>query len=356
MTARRFRRGLVVGKFAPLHRGHELVIERALALSDEVVIISYSKPEFPGCEPERRARWLAARFPQTRRLVVTDAACAAHGGRSDFDEVPPNDAEANIHRRFVAHVCRCMLDVEVDAVFTSEDYGDGFAAALEAEQRRHRHDSPAVTHVSVDRARQAVPVSATMIRAGVHAHRHWLLPEVYASFVKRVCILGGESSGKSTLAEQLATALDTVHVPEYGRELWEEREGVLAFDDMLHIAERQVATEEEAALGANEFLICDTSPLTTLFYSQHLFGRADPALERLATSASYQLTVLCAPDFPFVQDGTRQDEAFRDRQHDWYVEQLAARGLSWLVVGGSVDERVEAVCTELRARRPVLVR
>jgi len=339
----------VVGKFAPLHRGHELVIECALASCDEVVVISYSKPEMEGCAPESRANWLAARFPQTRRLVVSDETVASRLDGSEFVEVPANGADAEIHRRFVAHLCRCVLEIEIDAVFTSEDYGDGFAATLESEQRRYSADAPSVRHVCVDRARSAVPVSATRIRADVHAHRHWLAPEVYASFVKRVCILGGESSGKSTLAERLAAALRTIHVPEYGRALWEERAGVLTFGDLRSIGDKQIGLEDEAAKCAREFLICDTSPLTTLFYSEHLFARADPALRRLAQSHRYHTTVLCAPDFPFVQDGTRQDDAFRHRQHRWYVDQLTARGEAWLLVDGSVAERVQRVCAHLNS-------
>src|SRR4051812_5145184 len=66
---KRFRCGLVVGKFSPLHRGHEYVIRRAMEDCEEVAIISYSKPEYPGCQAIRRERWLAALFPQTRRLV-----------------------------------------------------------------------------------------------------------------------------------------------------------------------------------------------------------------------------------------------------------------------------------------------
>jgi NadR type nicotinamide-nucleotide adenylyltransferase len=166
---------------------------------------------------------------------------------------------------------------------------------------------------------------------------------VYASFVQRVCMLGGESSGKTTLAERLAGALGTVYVPEYGRELWEQRGGMLLFDDLLHIAERQVAFEEEGARCAREFLICDTSPLTTLFYCRHLFGQADPSLEELAASRRYDHTILCAPDFAFVQDGTRQNDAFRRQQHDWYVDQLTSRGDSWMLAEGPVHSRVRAV-------------
>ena len=71
-TPKHFHRGLVVGKFSPLHRGHELVIYRALEMCREVVLISYSKPEFPGCEAERREQWLADLFPKAIRLVATE--------------------------------------------------------------------------------------------------------------------------------------------------------------------------------------------------------------------------------------------------------------------------------------------
>lgn len=261
--------------------------------------------------------------------------------------MPANDADGATHHRFVAYLCRCVIGAEIDAVFTSEDYGDAFAASLDAAQREHNADAPFVAHVCVDRARGIVPISASAIRADVHAHRHWLSPDVYASFVRRVCILGGESSGKSTLAKQLAITLDTVHVAEYGRLLWEQKAGALVFDDMLHIAECQIALEETAAGSAGELLICDTSPLTTMLYSEHLFARVDPALERIATSRRYDLTVLCAPDFPFVQDGTRQDDAFRRFQHQWYLDRLEARGDRWVLVGGSIGERVRTVSEHL---------
>ena len=325
------------------------MIARALALCDEVAIISYSRPELPGCEPERRTRWLAARFPETRRLVVTDTTLAIHRQEWVHREIPANDADAAIHRRFVAFLCRCVIGAEIDAVFTSEDYGDGFAASLEREQREHNPEAPPVAHVCVDKARQIVPISATSIRADVHAHRRWLSPDVYASFVSRVCLVGGESSGKSTLAEQLAASLDTAHVAEYGRLLWEQKRGALEFDDMLHIAHCQIALEEATARRASEFLICDTSPLTTMLYSEHLFGRVDPALQQLATARRYDLTVLCAPDFPFVQDGTRQDDAFRRYQHQWYLDHLARRGDPWILVHGSIDERVQALTGRLRS-------
>jgi FAD synthase len=77
--SKRFQRGLVVGKFAPLHRGHEHLIRHAFDASDEVVIISYCKPEFAGCGAERREQWLSKLFPAARILVPTDAPLASWG-------------------------------------------------------------------------------------------------------------------------------------------------------------------------------------------------------------------------------------------------------------------------------------
>jgi len=343
-----FKKGLVVGKFSPLHRGHELVIQRAFEMCHEVVVISYSNPELPGCEADRREKWFAALFPKARRLVVTDARL-----RQWFPDgavrpaMPPNDAEDTVHRRFTAVLCLKVLHTAVDAVFTSEDYGDGFAQELTACFRAHNLSAPAVRHVSVDRARKEVPVSGTMIRADIEAHRQWLSPVVYGSFVRRVCILGGESSGKSTLAEALARHFGTLHVPEYGRELWEATGGALIYEDLLHIGETQVTAEEQALLGATRFLFCDTSPLTTLFYSRHLFQRADPKLEQLA-GRHYDLVVLCGTDLTFVQDGTRQDAGFREQQHAWYVAELARRGVRYLSVTGGLAHRIQQVSEALQ--------
>jgi len=347
LSVKPFQRGLVVGKFSPLHRGHELVIRRAFEMCREVLLISYSNPEMPGCEAERRERWLAQLFPQAHRLVVTDEWIRQRfPGRNGSATVPRNDAEDSVHRRFVGFLCTEGLGLIADAVFTSEDYGDGFARELTNYFREHNTDATEVRHILVDRARNEVPISGWKIRADVEGHRQWLSRIVYASFVRRVCILGGESSGKSTLAEALATHHGTVHVPEYGRELWESKNGSLTFEDMLHIAETQVAAEDEASLQAGRFLFCDTSPLTTLFYSQHLFQRAEPKLEELA-QRRYDLVVLCAADFAFVQDGTRQDASFRERQNAWYINELNRRGVPFLQVTGGLSERIAQVSQRL---------
>jgi HTH-type transcriptional regulator, transcriptional repressor of NAD biosynthesis genes len=119
---------LVVGKFCPLHKGHELLIETALAQCDAVRVISYSKPGFAKCEPDVRRRWLERRFPTARVLVLDDTTLAE---RPDAPEWPPDDADQLLHRRFVGYLCCDLLGERVDAVFTSEAYGPGFAEELQ---------------------------------------------------------------------------------------------------------------------------------------------------------------------------------------------------------------------------------
>jgi NadR type nicotinamide-nucleotide adenylyltransferase len=318
------KRGLVVGKFCPLHKGHELLINRALDMCERVTIISYTNPEFPECAPAVRERWLRALFPRAEVLVLD----------SEKEDVPPNDASDDVHRQFVAKLCIERLGHLVDAVFTSEAYGDGFARVLAKTFDHH------VAHISVDRARSIVLVSGTAVRANPYRHRAFLSPVVYSHFVKRVCLLGGESTGKTTTAAKLAERLETLWVPEFGRTMWNTRKGKLLYVDMLAIARAQVELETAAIMEANRWLVCDTTPLTTLFYSRHLFGMADAELLQLA-DRPYDQYFMCAADFPLVQDGTRQDEAFREHQQQWYSYELARRDVNAQLLRGTLEDRLQ---------------
>jgi NadR type nicotinamide-nucleotide adenylyltransferase len=190
----------------------------------------------------------------------------------------------------------------------------------------------------VDRDRCTVPISATELRRNLWRNWEFLPAPVARALVKRIALLGGESSGKTALASRLAEELHTTWAPEYGRELWEAKGGALAYEDLLLIAREQIRREQMLIERARGFLFCDTSPLTTLFYSLEMFGQADQEL-LLAATRAYAVVVLCAPDFAFVQDGTRRDDAFRERQHHWYVTQLAVRGISYVTARGPLDDR-----------------
>lgn len=344
MTRKPFGQALVVGKFAPLHRGHELVIETARAQADRVLVLSYTNPEFDGLGPALRRRWLAELFGELQSVVL-DAQQVRRWGLV----MPNNDDAGELHREFVARVCHEILGVVVDAVFTSEDYGEPLAAALSRYYSARLERPQRVSHVSVDPGRVQLAVSGTAIRRDLYALRSALDPRVYASMIARVALLGPESSGKTTLAHALALALRTRCADEYGRQLWTERQGQLDEADLLAIAREQVRREESLLCQSREVLVCDTSPLTTLAYSQLLFGRVAPELAQWA-KRQYDLIVYCAADFEFVQDGTRVGPGFQREQDAFTRDELRRRGIDVLEVRGSIVQRLTQVLAVLRER------
>jgi len=338
-------RGLVVGKFCPLHRGHERLIDFAASRCRALLVISWSQPGFAGYSAARRERWLRARFPQATIAVLDDARLAAlceqHGLPPRV--LPRDDDSEQAQRDFTAWLCQHLLGGPVQAVFTGEDYGDGFAAALAG------HFNAPVQHQRLERTCDVGQASGTQLRADPHAHRQSLSAEVYAAYVQRVAFIGGESTGKTTLARVLAERMGTQWVPEYGRTLWEAQGGELQAQDLLHIAEEQPRREEAAALAAQRWLFCDTTPLVTLGYSGWMFGTAPQALLQAALRP-YDLLFLCAPDIAFDQDGTRVGESFRAQQHAWYVRELQARGVGYVLLEGDLETRIARVQDALAER------
>ncbi|HEX8055264.1 MAG TPA: AAA family ATPase [Novosphingobium sp.] len=253
-----------------------------------------------------------------------------------FASVPDDNEPEDLHRRFTAWLARDVLGLTCDAVFTSEDYGDGFARVL-AQAFGHE-----VTHVCVDKPRCAVPISATAIRQDLHLRRDFLPPVVAADLPTRLVVLGAEATGKSTLCAALGARWREPVADEFGRELWLAKDGKLTLSDMLKIAKTQIAREDHLLTEARRALICDTSPLTTAFFSQEMFGEVVLELQRLARR-EYDLTFLCMPDFPFVQDGTRQDEDFRKTLHATYVAHLTSHGIPFVPLSGGIQDRLETI-------------
>lgn len=343
-THKPFRLGLVVGKFSPLHQGHEHVINTARQCCDQVLVLGYSQPDFPGCERQRRANWVSARFPDVLNIQLDDAEiqrrCHARGIPH---RVLPHNAEPDIvQQNYLAWLLTGPLSLRPDAMLGSEHYIAPCAALLS------QHFGCDVTPVCIDLPREQYPISATRIRQDIHDHRHWLAPTTYQDFVPRIVLLGGESCGKTTLAQALAEHYNTVWVPEYGRERWEQQQGKLSLEDLIDIGREQTAREQALHRQARTWLFCDTSPLTTLGYAGWMFSQQPPMLLELA-QRPYDLAILCHPDFDFVQDGTRRNDTFRLTQHAWYQAQLTARGIPWIDVQGHHAQRLMQVDQALAA-------
>jgi NadR type nicotinamide-nucleotide adenylyltransferase len=313
---------LVVGKFAPLHAGHQLLLDAAFAEAEDVTVVVWSNPDIPGMPTAHRARWITELYPSATVIIGEDG--------------PPNDAPDRVHHEYVAKVLRAH-GRSVDVVLTSEDYGERFARSLGAR------------HVAVDPTRTRVPTSGTAIRRDPHAHREHLDPRVYAHFVERVVILGAEGTGKSTLTEALAAHFGTSFVSEYGRAYYEARGGDLDLDDYVAIARQHRSLEDEAILRAVRYLFVDTNALTTMFFSHYYNRTSRPELRSLADDCRhrYAHVVVCDDDIPFEQDGWRDSELWRARMQGMVLHDLDVRGIEHFVVRGSLDDRIAQVAARL---------
>ena len=340
--------GLVVGKFWPPHRGHQLLLETAAAQVAELLVLVYASPDSPTHPATERAQWLRELY---RGDELTDGPRIGSTPLRIFalsaaaDGVPPDAADDHTQREFVRQWL-ARQGLRADIVFSSESYGPGFAAHL------------GVAHVAVDNARVRVPTSGTQVRANAAEAVPYLHPLVAAQLgvvppapVPRVVFVGAESSGKSTLCAALAEACGTVWVPEYGRTLHEQKNGNLDYEDLLYIARRHAELEDEAAAQARGVLFCDTNAATTALYSYYYFHRCDPALRAMAAVCGqrYARTFVCAPTVPFEQDGWRGPEALRSFQHGMILMQLDFFHIPYTLVAGTVEERVAQVRAALKS-------
>lgn len=242
-----------------------------------------------------------------------------------------------IWRRVIERAC----PGGVDFFFASEDYGHETARVIGGGCR----------YVEVDRARSLVPVSGSAVRADPMTH--WdLLPEpVRPYFLKRVCIFGPESTGKSTLARDLARAFDTVHAHEYARPLLDPHGGRCFPDDIPLIARGQAATEDALAHQANRVLFCDTDVLTTTIWSDVLFGDCPAWVRDLAERRTYDLYLVTDVDVPWVDDAQRffGQPAVRRAMFERFVAALERRRRPYRVLRGTWAERFDAARSAVKA-------
>lgn len=320
----RFGLGVVIGKFLPPHRGHRLLIETALSRCEHVVVIVCGKPVDP-IPPELRAGWLEEMFPTAEVMLIDDR----------YDE---NDSLVWA-RNTIGWLGRAP-----DAVFTSEDYGDRYASHM------------GCTHVLVDRARQAVPCSGTAVRGDPMAMWDYIDPPVRAWFARRVVIVGAESTGTTTLAMDLAAALETEWVAEYGREYSAAKQagGDPAWTgaEFLRIAAEQTRREDFAARRANRILVCDTNAFSTVLWHRRYMGHDDSALRDFAAACRADLYFLTGDEIPFVQDGLRDGEHLRHDMHRWFVEALAGQPVPWFLLQGDREARLREAILRIRSAWP----
>lgn len=319
--------GLTLGKYAPLHKGHQLVIETALAEMDQVTAIIYDAPATTFIPLKIRANWLRKLYPSIKVIEACD-------GPTEVG------TSCEIKQKHEDYIINKLKVRGITHFYSSEFYGEHMSVALGALNRQ------------VDPLRQMVPVSGTKIRLNPFQYRGFIDPLVYRDLITNVVFLGAPSTGKTTIAERMAQEYETIWMPEYGREYWEKYQVKrrLSLEQLVEIAEGHLKREEDLLYQANQYLFTDTNAITTFMFSQYYYQCALPKLVEMAKLAAsrYDLVFVCDTDIPYHDTWDRSGDVKRKMFQKQIIEDLQARKTPFFVLSGNLETRVNRVKAVLK--------
>ena len=329
----KYKVGMYGGSFDPLHVGHIHDIIRAAALCEELyVVISFCEGR-ESTSKELRYRWIlnsTKHLPNVKIIMIEDEAVSKEEYNTDYYwEKGAQDIKDTIGK-------------PLDAVFCGSDY-----------YGTNRFESlycPESEVVYFDRAE--VPISSTEIRTW--ATEHWdYIPSVCKDYyTRKVLVVGGESTGKSTLVQNLALAYNTNFVEEVGRETCEYAGGedLMILEDLVENFIRQKDEVRKAAKQSNRILFVDTDALTTGFYCNLLLEDEETKskMAQLADSIhwtnDWDLVLFLEPEgVDFVQDGTRNEliKAERKKYSEMLKEWFHKNDVKYFAIDGSYLDRFD---------------
>ncbi len=168
-----------------------------------------------------------------------------------------------------------------------------------------------------------------------------------------IALMGGECTGKSSLAQALAEQFDAIVVDEYLRTFVQQHHRAPRQDEQAQIMARQSEDEqrscEQARTQGIGVVISDPSPAMTAIYSQLYFGDDSllpSAVDQLHRPGS--LTVWCDDDLPWTPDGNQRDGIdFRQAAHRFIAQLLESHELPALLVSGSIEQRAAQIVESL---------
>ncbi|MFA6301750.1 MAG: amino acid adenylation domain-containing protein [Legionella sp.] len=312
--------GLVLGKFMPLHKGHELLLQFANNYVATLYVVVDNILEDPYCAT-KRCLWIQELLPHAQVFYLPKPNPQQPQEHPDFWE---------IWRSSLVQ----LLPQKPDYLFASEEYGSQLAEIVQAQ------------FIPCDLKRELVPISASHIRQQPLTHWQYLSKPAKLFHLKRICIFGPESSGKTTLSQALAKHYQTQWVPEYAR-LFLETKLELKAEHMLQIAKGQSALEKSLAPSADKLLFCDTDPLATVLWNKWLFNQDDPALNQLALEHDYDLYLLLSPDLNWQADPVR---FFPEQSQEFFndcIQLLQTYKRRYVVISGKNEARLSTAITSI---------
>lgn len=158
----------------------------------------------------------------------------------------------------------------------------------------------------------------------------------------RIAITGPESSGKTTLSEQLATHFEASLVREYARDYLTSLDRPYTQEDVIHIAQQQLLLEKKAAESNPKLIICDTDVLVLKIWFMHKYKGVPEWLEKAIVPNRYALYLLLKPDIPYESDPLRENP-----EKGWYFfnqfqEELDQYDFPYVIISGDQDTRFNA--------------
>lgn len=306
--------GLVLGKFMPFHKGHELLINFANNFVDQLyVVVDPIKNEL--IPMKKRGEWLKKTIPEIEVLYLTK-----------YHPQEPSE-DPNFWKIWQESLLS-IIPEKLDYVFASETYGFKLAEVLDAQ------------FIPVDLNRETIPISATKIRENPAQNWDYLPDIVKQDCLMRVCIFGAESTGKTTLCQQLASYFNTVYVPEYARFFIETKVNFNQ-EDLIDMAKGQIALEKAIAPKANQILFCDTDPLATTIWSQWLFNNCPQEIINLATNHNYHFYLLTDIDLEWQRDQVRYFPEKRAEFMTSCINCLKQNNRPYFLINGRGEKRLE---------------
>lgn len=308
------KRGLVLGKFEILHKGHQSLIDFAKEQCDILYVLLCMNDEEEIIPGNLRLNWLLETYKNDCKVVI----------RYTNKKLPyTSESDREISKLWSDHILK--LFPNIDLFFSSEPYGD------------YIEEYTGIKHIVFDQSRVKVPVSATMIRENPIKYWDYITDVAKPFFVKKICICGTESTGKTLLTEKLAKTFNTNYVPEWGRQIVKKSEEV-TMNDILNIGTTHARDILEKVNDSNKILFSDTDLNTTKMYSKYFFDKIPNYEDWVEQANNFDLHIFLENDAPYIQDGTRLPKEDRDKLRDYHFNYLKSKGLKMEIVNGKIWE------------------
>jgi NadR type nicotinamide-nucleotide adenylyltransferase len=166
--------------------------------------------------------------------------------------------------------------------------------------------------------------------------------------LKKIVIIGPESTGKSTLSNALAKHYNTIWCPEYAREYLLTFGKIYTYDNLLEIAKGQIALEEKYLQEAKDkhqsLVVIDTDMYVMRVWCQYVFQKVHTWIEEQIAERTYDLYLLCQPDLPWTKDELREypEENIRKELYGIYKNILINQSVPWAEVSGTGEARTQS--------------